>query len=200
MKRGRPVVPFAPELAPLGDPMQAIYQRASEAEDDVIHLIRQARQFLYLGGYTLKGWTMNMDFVATLQETVPHLKKPLRVLITDPENPTLKLAMRSEDVWRDAQQSASTVARAWQRLISEVGNGELRANVDRATNYQIVISENEAIVIPYLTSRDTQRSPYIYARRESFYHDALKEEFEFIWQQSSARRSQRLAQKPKEIG
>ncbi|MEQ9504764.1 MAG: hypothetical protein RLO80_00735 [Hyphomonas sp.] len=182
-RRGRPTVPFAPDLAPLGDPMQAVYQRASEAEDDTVRLIREAEKYIWLTGYTLKGWTMNQDFVSALTERAPLLREGVRTMLMAPDNPSLQTAMKTADIYESTAQSALKSQDSWARVFENIPaqKTELRISRDKSLNYQIMMSEKAAIVIPYLTSRDTLRSPYIYARQDSFYHEALMEEFDFVW-------------------
>lgn len=182
-RRGRPLVPFAPHLAPLGDPMQAVYQRASEAEEDTVQLIREAEDYIWLSGYTLKGWTMNHDFVSALTERAPSLNQPVRIMLMAPDNPSLPTAMKTRDIFESTAQSALMSQESWARVSEGIKQNkpELRISRDKSLNYQIMMSEKAAIVIPYLTSRDTLRSPYIYARQDSFYHEALMEEFDFVW-------------------
>jgi hypothetical protein len=186
MRRARFVVPFAPDLAPLGDPMHAVYQKASEAEEDTVQLLRTAERFVYMAGYALKGWTMNQDFERALKARAPVLHDGVKTMLMSPENPTMGPSMKSDAVFKSAKQSAGAAQGAWQDLLALLpeGKAELRLNLSKSINYQMAISDKEAIVIPYLTSRDTERSPYIYARKGSFYYDALVEEFEFLWENS----------------
>ncbi len=183
-RRSRHVVPFAPDLAPLGDPMQAVYQRSSEAEEDTVRLISHAEKFVYLTGYTLAGWTMNQDFVTAMRSRTEHLTEGIRVMLISPDNPSLRPAMKSKDIYESTQHSANQAQKSWTAMLDQLPGSrpELRINRERSINYQMMISEKEAIVVPYLTSRDTLRSPYIYARKESFYHETLVEEFEFLWE------------------
>lgn len=185
-RRGRSVVPFAPELAPLGDPMHAVYQRASDAEEDTIRLVRTAERFIWMAGYSLKGWTMNQDFVNALKGKVPELEYEFHTLLMSPDNPAMKPSMKSDDIYESASQSALVAQKSWTRVHAgiEGGRSELRLSDAKSINYQMMITDKEALVIPYLTSRDTLRSPYIYARSESFYYDALTEEYEFLWSHS----------------
>jgi hypothetical protein len=183
LRRGRPTVPFAPHLAPLGDPMQAVYQRASEAEEDTVSLISEAEEYIWLSGYTLKGWTMNHDFVSALTERAPLLTQGVRIMLMAPDNPSLPTAMKTRDIFESTAQSALVSQESWTRVFDGISANkpELRISRNKSLFYQIMMSEKAAIVIPYLTSRDTLRSPYIYARQDSFYHEALMEEFEFVW-------------------
>ncbi|MEO1405777.1 MAG: hypothetical protein AAFV54_04720 [Pseudomonadota bacterium] len=182
-RRGRPTVPFAPDLAPLGDPMQAIYSRASDAEDDTIHLVDNAEHVIWMSGYTLNGWTMNQDFANAMARVGAGLRKDIRVMIIGPDNPTLGPSMKDDDVHATARQSAISARNGWINLFANIPDidPDIRINNTRNVSYQIFMSEKEAIIIPYLTSRDTLRSPYIYARRESFYYEAMHEEFSFLW-------------------
>lgn len=186
-QRRRPVVPFAPDLAPLGDPMQAVYQRASEAEEDTIRLVSSASRFVWMAGYSLKGWTMNQDFINALKNRMPELEYEFRTLLMSPDNPSMKASMKTDDIFESAAQSTLVAQKSWKRVhdILKGGRSEMRISTHKSINYQMVITDKEALVIPYLTSRDTLRSPYIYARKESFYYEALYEEFEFLWQNSA---------------
>lgn len=188
-RRSRLTVPFAPDLAPLGDPLQAIYQRASEAEGDAIRLISTAEKFVWLTGYTLNGWTMNQSFMSALDECAERLgEKSLRIMLVAPDNPSLKSAMKTKDIFEATRQSAKAAQGSWRGVLAKRPGKkhQLRISRTRSINYQMMLSEREALVVPYLTSRDTLRSPYIYARRESFYHDALVEEFGFLWGEAQA--------------
>lgn len=185
-RRGRPRVSFAPNLAPLGDPMQAICQRASEAEDDTIHLVHQADSHVWICGYSLKGWLMNQDFVSALRERAGVLRKGIRVLLAGNDNPALKAAMKSEHVFESAIQAIVSAQASWAQLRKELGSAsfEIRISQQKSIGYQMTLSEKEGIVVPYLTSRDTLRSPYIQARADSFYHEVMLEEFNFLWDSS----------------
>ena len=203
-QRRRPVVPFAPDLAPLGDPMQAVYQRASEAEEDTIRLVPTANRFVWMAGYSLKGWTMNQDFVNALKIRTPSLEFEFRTLLMSPDNPSMKASMKSDDIYESAAQSTMVAQKSWKRVHDQLGGAktELRVSKSKSINYQMVLTDKEALVIPYLTSRDTLRSPYIYARKESFYYEALVEEYEFLWSHSEpvAQNSTSPSKKSKKSG
>lgn len=186
-RRGPPLVPFAPDLAPLGDPMHAIYERASSAEVDTLRMIENAERFVWMAGFALKGWTMNQNFEKSLKARAPSLRDGVRTMLMSRENPAMKPAMKTDDVYKSAAQSADLAQTAWRKLLGslQTTSAHLRINEKRSLNYQMAISEKEAVIVPYLTSRDTERSPYIVARKGSFYYEALREEFEFIWDSST---------------
>lgn len=183
-RRGAPVVPFAPDLAPLGDPMHAIYERASSAEVDTLRMIENADRYVWMAGFALRGWTMNQNFEKSLKARASVLLDGVRTMLVSRDNPAMKPAMKTDDVYKSAAQSADLAQVAWRSLLGSLNikSAHLRVNQKRSLNYQMAISEKEAIVVPYLTSRDTERSPYIVARKGSFYYDAVHEEFEFLWE------------------
>ena len=182
----KPVVSFAPHLTPLGNPMQTVGARASEAEDAALNIVSNTDRFFWMMGFSLKGWTMNHDFVSALQAKATILPDGVRTLIISSDNPSMEPSMKSPDIFEAASQSAMVAQKSWKKVFQKLKpkQAELRIAKSKSLNYQIMMSEKEALIIPYLTSRDTLRSPFILAKRGSFYHDAIREEFSFLWEHS----------------
>lgn len=191
----RPSVPFAPHLVPLGDPVQTIGDRASDGEYDTVELVRSARRYVYLMGYTLNGWLLNDSFKKALeaaskanrnsQKSRPPID--VRVMSMDPDNPSLSASMKTPTVVEQVHSTAAAISRDWSTYLSSKGglNSKVRTLKKHSLGYQVVITESAAIAIPYLVSRDSVRSPYITAKRGSSYFDAMKEEFAFLWDSAS---------------
>ena len=182
-RRGRPVVPFAPELAPLGDPMQNIGDRFSSAEDEVLNIVSKANDYLRIMGFTLMGWTMNEHFIEGLGALAPDLPRGIQVLIVSSKNPSFKLAMKGDDQIRVATESANRAPETWRKVLDNlpVRQKEIRISENRNIGYQVVLNENEAVIVPYLVSRDTVRGPYVFAKRGSSYYETIQEEFRYRW-------------------
>ena len=158
----------------------------SEQDVSTGYNVSTANRFVWMAGYSLKGWTMNQDFVNALKIRTPSLEFEFRTLLMSPDNPSMKASMKSDDIYESAAQSTMVAQKSWKRVHDQLGGAktELRVSRSKSINYQMVLTDKEALVIPYLTSRDTLRSPYIYARKESFYYEALVEEYEFLWSHS----------------
>lgn len=134
-------------------------------------------------GVSLKGWTMNGDFLKALNTRASTWSRGFRTLLIDPKNPSFEPSMRSPDIFKSAVQSAETAQESWRRVFEglDCEACELRTAESKSINFQVMLTEKTASIVPYLTSRDTLRSPFITARRGSDFYDAVKEEFEFIW-------------------
>ncbi len=183
VRRARAVVPFAPHLTPLGDPIQTIGTRATEAEPDAIRIIGDAKKFVRLMGNSMNGWTMNDDFKRALARSAPSLREPVQALLAHPENVTLRPSMKNDEAYTAARQMIENSKNLWSNLLSSVAGDryEIRQNKACAMGYQLLMTEKEAIVVPYLTSRDTARSPYIYTKSDGSYFEIIAEEFASIW-------------------
>ena len=182
----KPVVSFAPHLTPLGNPMQTVGDRASEAEHAASNILRNADRYFWMMGYTMTGWTLNQDFINLLKEKSKTLTDGIRFIVIAPDNPAFAPSMKSKEIFESASQTAEVAKKSWSKEISKLHpkSGELRVSRAKSINYQIMVSEKEGFIIPYLTSRDTLRSPYILSKRGSSYHEAIREEFGHVWDAS----------------
>lgn len=189
-RRPRPIVPFAPHLTPLGDPMQLIGARATEAEPDAIRIVSEAKKSIRLMGYSMHGWTMNDDFKRAMNRSALNLKDGIYALLAHPSNETLKGSMKNNEAYLAAKEMIQNSAGLWRSLLSSLVDNKfsrfhIRLNEKNTMGYQILMSEREAILVPYLVSRDTARSPYIYIKSESPYFEVISDEFMHIWSTSS---------------
>ena len=201
----RPTVPFAPHLVPLGDPVQTIGDRASDGEFDTIDLIGSARRYIYMMGYTLNGWLMNESFKTAIERagqiaadaTARNTSLNVHILLMDGTNPSLPGSMKTSTVVEQVQTTAQVIRRDWSSYLSGVKGvkPDVRGLEKHNLGYQTVITEAAAISIPYLVSRDSVRSPFIFAKRDSAYFEAMKEEFAFLWDNASSKSSKRLKKK-----
>jgi len=183
-RRRKPTVPFAPHLTPLGDPQQTVGSRASEAEEDSIAIVTNAQKSIRLMGYTLIGWTLNENFTRALAAAASNLKEPMQVLLIGRDNPSLEPAMKNGNIAKTTRKLAQALPRTWSSYLQSISRlkHELRANEKKVIGFQCILSAKEGIIIPYLTSRDTLRSPFIYTKAGTAYYDAMVEEFEFLWE------------------
>ena len=146
-------------------------------------------------GYSLNGWTMNEEFRTVFREASErldatkghdHISRGIKTLLMDARNPSLATSMRNDDAVSTAAKMIEVSVDAWSKLRQgpPVCAFELKTAAHRSVGYQIVMNEEEAIVIPYLTSRETVRSPYIYTKSDSAYYEAISEEFRHVWEDS----------------
>lgn len=189
-RRPRPVVPFAPHLTPLGDPMQLIGARAADADSDAMRIVSEAKQYIRLMGYSLHGWTMNDDFRRSIENATLGLENGIRVILADPTNVTLRPSMKNESSYLAFAGMMENSGESWHSLLASLNDKnftkyEIRRNAINTIGYQITMSESAAIIVPYLVSRDTGRSPYIYMKKESPYYEVIAEEFNHMWDESS---------------
>ena len=182
-RRKKPTVPFAPHLTPLGDPQQIVGNRASEAEEESIAIVANAERRLRFMGYTMVGWTLNDDFTRKLAASAARLVDPVQVLLIGKDNPSLGSSMKNDNIAKSTKKLAQTLPSTWSAYLDSIPKlkHELRLNTSKVMGFQLIMSEKEGIIIPYLTSRDTLRSPYIYTRAGTAYYDAMIEEFEYLW-------------------
>ncbi|MCR9271118.1 MAG: hypothetical protein NXH72_14090 [Hyphomonadaceae bacterium] len=191
----RPIVPFAPHLVPLGDPLQTIGDRASEGEDVAIEIVRSARRYVYLMGYSLSGWLMNESFAKALKSAGNATRSAnkrderleVRVILMGQNNAALPLSMKTKTEAKQVHNAAGRMPTDWMNFLGSLKGLKPKVKtLDRYNlGYQAIFTENAAISVPYLVSRGTMRSPFISAKRNSAYFDTMKEEFVFLWENAN---------------
>lgn len=167
LHRVKPTVSFAPHLEPLGDRRQSIGEKVSDAEEDCLAIVSEADRYIHLLGYSLLGWTRNGSFENTLKVRSDQLLDGLKVCLLSSQNPSLAPSMRNRDTFKTAGADIKAAPELWAKFLQQIElrpQSEVRTNRLQNISYQVVMSEKEAIVIPYLTSRETTRSPYIFCQ------------------------------------
>lgn len=197
-RRTKPSVPFAPELEPLGKRTQTFGDRASQSEEDCLRIVEQARDFVYMLGYSLHGWTSNGSFENAIKSRMNGLSEGFKVCIMDAANSCLGPSMKTESEAHKSTPGVKLAPKQWSTFLTKecgLKKAFVKTAKDHDVGYQVVMNEKEAVIVPYLVSRGTTRSPYILAIKDSAFYDAIAEEFLFIWKYASS--SQKSISKPK---
>jgi hypothetical protein len=180
-------VPFGNHLIPLnatGAELPYVLRNETNATADYwLQLVGRARKRLYLAGIGFTGWRGIPGMRAALRATAASGCE-IRVLTMDPKNPAFG-CMLNPDVTAAglADQAPSiTETRSWFKgALGNAPNSDVRA-LKRGTLFQqIVVSDDLALISPYLFSSNTGYSPRLDINERCPVFDAFLREFDELW-------------------
>lgn len=187
----RRVVPFAPELAPLGGRQRVnTYPKAEEygASNKWVDTLLNASARFDLCGISLIRWT-TVAGVAELFAKKAAEGCRIRVLIMSPDNPGLAGLLNEES-------NQGSLARTHQQIkdtfhfFQEIQNKHAALEIkllQKATPHQmILINDACSLVVPYLYSNATIRSPLFDFSSDDEFYAVFSTEFEALWEQAVA--------------
>jgi hypothetical protein len=185
--KGRREVPFGEGLTPLNASRETLpYTLRTETNapaDFWLELVRRCRKRLCLAGIGFDGWRGLPGMREAIRATARAGCK-VRILTMDAQNPAFACMLNPDvtliDVSRLGPKSEET--RAWFRgAIGEAANSSVRALKVGMLFQQIIISDDECHVSPYLYSATTGFSPCLRVNESFPVFAAYVHEFEVLW-------------------
>jgi hypothetical protein len=189
---GNERVPFAPHLSPLGG--SRILSSHVKAEDfgpsDAwIDLLRESEHEFLLCGINVARWTKPKGIGDLFSDRARSGCK-VRILISSPDNPSLPCLLNEASHQGSIAKTIQGIHETEAFFISLLDAGvalEIRM-MERCTAHQLlVINEKRALVVPYLYSNATFRSPLFEISAEADLHRVFRAEFESLWASSEVR-------------
>ena len=186
----RRLVPFAPELAPLGGSRQFhSFLKAEEygPSERWVELLRGASTRFDLCGISVGRWIKPLG-IKELFTSKASAECPVRILVMSPDNPALPCLMNEtahqgsvENIKRQIRNSS-----AFFRSIETVQPLLHIRQMQQACPHQLlVVNDQRAIVVPYLYSTATFRSPLFDFFKESEFYGVFAVEFDSLWEQAT---------------
>jgi hypothetical protein len=185
--QGKREVPFGEGLTPLNGSREtlpyALRNETNAPADFWLELFRRCRKRLCLAGIGFDGWRGIPGMRESIRATA-RSGCEIQILTMDAENPAFACMLNPEvtliDVRRLGPKSEET--RAWFRsAIGEAANSEVRALKVGMLFQQIIISDDECHVSPYLYSATTGFSPCLRVNESFPVFAAYAHEFEVLW-------------------
>jgi hypothetical protein len=186
--KGERTVPFGAEgmtplnAAPIEQLVSVARETASSAEFWLSH-VESAKHRYYIAGIALGDWRGNAGMADALRNAVRR-GVDIRILTMHGDNPALS-AMLNDRISQHASEHVGTLASSvrshFRSAFGNRPNAQIRAIRKGMLHQQIIISDDRALVTPYLYSLDTGRSPRIDSRKGAGIFDAALREFNALW-------------------
>lgn len=186
--RGVRKVPFGEEgmaplnAAPAEQLVSVARETASSAEFWRLQ-VESAKQRYYIAGIALGDWRGNAGMPDALRKAAQR-GCDIRILTMHSDNPALA-AMLNARISTHTSEQVGALAEAvrihFRSALGNYPNAQVRAIRKGALHQQIIITDDRALVTPYLVSSDTGRSPRIDSRKGSGIFDAALREFNALW-------------------
>jgi hypothetical protein len=196
--KGKREVPFGEGLTPLnGSRPNLPYSLRNETNSSAefwLQLVRRSSRRLFMAGIGFGGWRG----IPGMREAVQSAARSdceLRILTMDADNPAF-VSMLNPDV---TQINVGRVApkieetRSWFRSATEgAAKSEVRALKTGMLFQQIIISDDECLVSPYLYSANTGFSPCLQINESFPAFAAYNHEFDVLWKANGPETSIRV--------
>lgn len=182
-------VPFRPSLSPLGSgnaTMRFVERYEEVALGDRIDIIRSANSFVWYGGLSLFGFAKTQGLV---EEVQPALERGVnfRVLIMDPESPTLGHQLRdfSSNYVETVRQEIRAGLEFWRTLAADRAL-EVRLQKQGVMSAMLQMNDGRMMQTAYTIVRPTADSPTILATSNDPAYRSAKSDFEWLWGRAAA--------------
>jgi hypothetical protein len=182
-------VPFAPSLSPLGgNKYIRFYSKAENfgPSDDWVNILNDSKEMFDLCGISVGAWIKPKN-IREIFKAKSDEGCSIRILIADEKNLGLPFILNERDHQGSlvkTKQSISETYKFFFELQNTYKNLELRMMSNCLPHQMMVINENKAVVINYLFSSATFRSPLFEFKRQSDFYLIYKSEFDSLWENS----------------
>ncbi len=183
-------VPFGKDLSPLGatDKSLQVFQYSYDfgGSRAWIDAFRNARENFDISGIALQAWTKYPDFRDMFLKRANEGCK-IRILTMHPDNGSLSYITKVDvKEYLDTVRAEIRSAEANFADLAQQHEGiEYRQLKDACPHQQLLISEDQLIVIPYLSARSTTESPLLSGNSASPLYQQFRDEFEHMWRLSA---------------
>jgi hypothetical protein len=182
-------VPFAPNLSPLGGNKDVRYFSKAEnygPSDDWVNILNQSQEKFDLCGISVGKWIKPKN-IRELFNAKSDEGCKIRILLTDENNLGLPFILNERDHQGSlikTKQSISETQKFFLELQIKNKNIEVRTMKNCLPHQMMVINENKAVVINYLFSNATFRSPLFEFKNQAEFYSVYKSEFDSLWDNS----------------
>jgi hypothetical protein len=167
-----------------------VYERSRQfTYDRRLQMVREAKTRVDMMGVANMAFALHPDAIDVIRSKSGQGLE-FRILQCAPSNPGLASLIRQ----REPQQinrikdEIEAAAETWKR-ICELPDLELSITVRRAQTSiplaSAMITDQEVVATPYLSTRVTGESPTLHALAGSPYHRVMKQEFDQVWSESA---------------
>jgi hypothetical protein len=188
---GRREVPFGSNLTPLNATSARLpYSLSNETNASAeywLQLIGSSRKRLYLAGIGFSGWRGIPGMREVLGKTAAS-GCDVRVLTLDAQNPAFAIMLNPNvtSVSLENQGAFSAEARSWFKgAFGDASKSEVRALRKGMLFQQIIVSDDQVLVSPYLYSANTGYSPCLKLSESCAAFGSVLHEFEELWKFNS---------------
>jgi hypothetical protein len=186
----RRVVPFAPEQSPLGGSRHFRSYVSAEAfgtSDRWIELLREGSSKFDLCGISLGSWVKPLGikelFISKAKDGCQ-----VRILIMSPDNPILPSLLNEKahqgSIAKTKQQIADSSA-FFHSIQAVQPTLQIRLMQLGCPHQLLIVNDQRSIVVPYLYSNATFRSPLFDFSKESELYRVFALEFDSLWEQAT---------------
>jgi hypothetical protein len=190
--QGKREVPFGNNLIPLNatgaELPYVLKNETSGTAEYWLQVVRLARKRLYLAGIGFTGWKGIPGMRDALGATAASGCEIL-VLTMDAENPSLGCMLNPDVTAADlaSQARSLTETRSWFKgALGGAQRWDVRALRQGMLFQQIMVSDDRAIISPYLFSANTGYSPCLEINESCPVFDAFLREFDALWKANSS--------------
>jgi hypothetical protein len=190
--KGRREVPFGNNLIPLnatGAELPYVLRNESNATGDYwVQLVGRARERLYLAGIGFTGWRGIPGMREALRATA-DAGCEIRVLTMDAKNPAFGFMLNPDVTAAGAETQAPSIAETRSWFFSALQGrpkSDIRALEKGILFQQIIVSDDQALISPYLFSSNTGYSPRLDIKKSCPVFDAFLREFNELWNANSS--------------
>jgi hypothetical protein len=189
--QGKREVPFGANLIPLsatGADLPYLLRNESNATAEFwLQLVSRARKRLYLAGIGFTGWRGIPGMREALGATAVSGCE-IRVLTIDAQNPAFGCMLNPNVAAANLASQAPSLdeARSWfKSALGDVSKLDVRALRNGMLFQQIIVSDDQVLVSPYLFSATTGYSPRLEIKESCPVFGAFLREFDELWKANS---------------
>jgi len=190
--QGKREVPFGSNLIPLnvtGVELPYVLKNETSATAEYwLQFVGRSRKRLYLAGIGFTGWRGIPGMRGALGATAGSGCE-IRVLMMDAKNPALGCMLNPDVTAADLTSLAPslTETRSWfQGALGGAPNSDVRALRKGMLSQQILVSDDRAVISPYLFSANTGYSPCLEINESCPVFQAFLREFDELWKANSS--------------
>jgi hypothetical protein len=185
--QGKREVPFGSNLTPLNasaaDLPYLLRNETNATADYWLQLVSRARTRLYLAGIGFTGWR-GIPGMREALGTVAASGCECRVLTMDVQNPAFACMMNPEVAAHNiaSQETSFVEARSWFKIaFAGASKSDVRALRKGMLFQQVIVSDGQALISPYLFSATTGYSPRLDINESCPVFGAFLREFDDLW-------------------
>jgi hypothetical protein len=171
----------------------ALRSESNASADYWIKLVSRARKRLYLAGIGFTGWRGIPGMREALRDAAASGCE-IRVLTMDANNPAFGYMLNDDVTAASSANQAPSISetRTWfKSALGNAPNSDVRALNKGMLFQQIVVSDDQALISPYLFSSNTGYSPRLDINERCPVFESFLREFEELWKANSRAELQR---------
>lgn len=183
----KPNVPFGINLSPLAAKNSEFNLNVPAEKyfryDDWMQIINSANSKFHIAGYGLTGWPAFPGIKETLLNAAQRGCE-IKILTYSSENPAFSNVQNFEILATDVSSQGTqfeTVRNFFHEILGNIQGCEVRALRNGVLFQQIVFSDDELILLPYMYSINSEHGPVIRCKSSFPLYDTARYEFDTLW-------------------